>query len=165
MNPTLAALLLDLTGLSDEEAEDKIYQEYVRLYMDRKTRSGMIGELKTHDGESVTFYEDRFDHAFFTSVDRVLRPHNKGKFDKMRGERVRWIGRVIQGEIRGTSCWYFPPAPGGVAKRLYVLCDECYLIWLNAAKRGGWKFSSAYTANRSYIRRKIKGSYFVWRKE
>ena len=142
-----------------------VYQEYVHLYLNRETHSGKVGEIKTHDGESVMFYEDRFDHAFFTTDDRILRPHGKTKFDRSRGERVRWIGRIIQGAIVRTSCWHVPPVPGAVAKRLYVLFDEGYLIWLNASKKGAWKFSSAYMANLSYIRRKVKGAYFLWRKE
>lgn len=104
MNPVLASLLLDLAGLSDEEAEELTYQEYVKLYMDRQTRRGMIGERQTHDGEPVIFYEDRFHHAFFTASDKITRPYAKNRFDRVRASRVRWIGGIIRGNIDGTSC-------------------------------------------------------------
>jgi len=164
VDPILSSLLLDLTGLSDEEAEKVTYQEYVKLYMDRETHGGMRGERITHDGASVTFYADRFWHAFFTTHDKAQHPYDKTKLDRTRAARVRWIENVIGGKIPGTSCWFLPALPGGVAKRLYVLWNECYLIWLNAANRGGWKFSSAYTADRGYIRRKIKNAHSEWRK-
>ena len=164
MDPILSSLLLDLTGLSDEEAEKVTYDEYVKLYMDPQTRGGMRGERTTHDGASVTFYADRFDHAFFTTSDRISGPHAKGKFERTRAARVRWIQEVIGGKVPGTSCWFLPARPGGVAKRLYVAWDECYLIWLNATNRGGWKFSSAYTADRSYIRSKTRWGTCIWRR-
>ena len=44
MHPILASLLLDLEDLSDEEALELTYEEYVRLYMDHKTPAGLIGE-------------------------------------------------------------------------------------------------------------------------
>jgi len=164
VNPTLASLLLDLSGLSDVEAEELTYQEYIKLYTVRQTRCGMIGVRETHDGDAVIFYEDRFYHAFFTTVDKISRQYNKAKFDRVRGSRIRWIGEVIQGNIDGTSCWYISDSPASIVKRLYVVWDEYYLVWLNPRKKGGWRFSSAYVADHKYIRRKTtKGSCF-WRK-
>ena len=93
MNKTLSSLLLDLSNLSDEEAEEKTFQEYIRLYMDRETHKGKIGVRKTHDGEDVIFYEDRFTHAFYTSLEGLYSQFKKDKFDKERAVRIRWIGK------------------------------------------------------------------------
>lgn len=165
MDPILALLLLDLSGLPDAEAEEKTYREYIGLYMDRKTHRGMMGELRTHDDERVMFYEDRFYHAFFTTIDKISRPYNKAKFDRVQGSRVRWIGEVIKGNIDGTTCWYISHSPVSIVKRLYVVWDEYYLVWLNPRKEGGWKFSSAYVADYRYIRRKTREGICFWRKK
>jgi hypothetical protein len=163
VNPALASLLLDLSNLCDEEAEAKTYQEYIRLYTDRKTRKGMVGTRKTHDGEDVVFYEERFEHAFFESAYKTSRKYNKGKFARNRAARIRWIGEIISGNIEGCECYHIPDfnrrdGSGRImVKRLYVLWEEKYLIWLEPRKTGGWWFSSAYieSRSRSYVRRNI----------
>lgn len=162
MNEPLASLLLDLTDLPDAEAEELTFREYSRLYLDHETRKGMVGELQTHDGGSVTFYEDRFDHAFFTTFDKVVRPHNKGLFDKTRAVRVRWIGEIIAGNIDGTECYHIPSDThsrfrSAIMKRLYVLPEERYIVWLEPLKKGGWKFSTAYLTGNRDIRRITEG--------
>jgi len=167
LNEVLSSLLLDLTGLSDTEAEDLTFQEYGRLYLDHETRKGMVGELQTHDGEPVTFYEDRFYHAFFTTFDKVIRPHNKGLFDRSRAVRVSWIGEIIAGNVEGTECYHISSNThsrfqAAIMKRLYVLPGERYVVWLEPLKRGGWKFSTAYLAGNRDIRRITKGG---WRKK
>ncbi len=165
MDPSLSSLLLDLSGLSNEEAEKLTFQEYIRLYTDRKTHTGMMGERQTHDGEPVVFYEDRFRHAFFTTYNRITRPYAKDRFDRVRASRVRWIGAVVRGNIPGTACWYVCDSPASLVKRLYVVWDEYYLVWLNARKQGGWKFSSAYVADQRYTRQKTRCGKCFWRKK
>ncbi len=172
MDPTLASLLLDLTGLSDEEAEELVYREYAKLYNDRPTKKGFIGVRKTHDGQDVLFAEWRFDHAFFESAHKTSRRYNKGKFSRRRGERVRWIGEIIAGNIMGCECYYIPDqsrrnsAGKVLVKRLYVLFDERYLVWLEPRENGQWWFSSAYVAlgGREYIRRLTNRRACFWRK-
>ena len=125
-----------------------------------------IGERRTHDGQAAIFYEDRFDHAFFTSVDRTSRQFNKGRFDRLRGARVNWIGKMIAGEIENTECWLIPPeAPGGNPSRLYVLWEEAYVVWLLPRKDGGWRFSTAYVSSRNDLRRKTRYGRLMWRKK
>ncbi len=165
MNEILSSLLLDLTGLSDHEAEDLTFQEYERLYLDHETRKGMVGELKMHDGGSVTFSEWRFEHAFFTSAYKTTRQYNKAKFDRRRAERVRWIGEIIRGNIKDVEYCHIPDPKrydrsGKIMmQRLYVLWEENYLIWLEPSKAHGWWFSSAYieTKGKSRIRDIIRG--------
>jgi hypothetical protein len=172
VDPALASLLLDLTGLSDEEAEELTHQESIRFYLDRKTQRGMIGEHPTHDGQPVIFYEDRFDHAFYTSAYKASRQYHKGKFVRNRAARVRWIGEIIQGNIRGTECWKISrPARyhsvTSLAARLYVLWDENYLVWLEPLPMQRWWFSTAYVADRGrgYIHRILANGTCFWRKK
>jgi hypothetical protein len=171
VDSTLASLLLDFTGLSDEEAEKVVYQEYLDLYMDRVTHKGMVGVRKTHDGEPVMFYEDRFEHAFRTSAHKTFRQCHKGKFDRYRGGRVRWIAQIIQGNIGRTECWWIPDPDRRdssgriIVKRLYVVWHQNYIIWLEPLQTGGWKFSSAYWAGKQYIRKITKRGTCFWRKK
>lgn len=172
MNPALSSLLLDLGGLSDEQAEQKTYQEYIRFYTNRRTHRGMIGVHKTHDEEDVIFFEDRFEHAFFSSAQGTYRQYAKDKFQRSRAIRVRWIGPVIQGCVEGTECWkifsnqrYHSDA--GKPSRLYIVWHERYLVWLEPRKKGDWWFSSAYVAERGrrYISRITQNGVCLWRKE
>lgn len=171
MNPNLASLILDLSNLSDEEAEQLTRRKYIQLYMDKKTYSGLVGERQTHDNQPVMFYEDRFDHAFFSSAHKTFRQYNKDEFQKDRASRVSWIGPVIQGNIEGTECWWIPDSnrrdsSGNIIiKRLYVVWDENYLVWLEPLKTGKWKFSSAYCANKNYIRKITGKGVCFWRKK
>jgi hypothetical protein len=171
VDPILASLFLDLSNIPDEEAEEKTFQEYIKLYTDHETHTGMVGERCTHDSEPVMFYEDRFDHAFFISAHRTSRPYNKDEFQKDRATRVRWIGEIIKGNIDGTECWRVPDpdrrdSSGGIiVKRLYILRDENYVIWLEPLKTGRWKFSSAYPANKGYIRQITKRGTLFWCKK
>ena len=171
MDPTLASLLLDLNGLSDDEAEALTYEEYIRLYMDRKTHRGMVGEHRTHDDEAVVFYEDRFEHAFFSSSHGARRRYVKDKFQRNRGSRVGWIGPVIQGDICGTECWRIAPighyhSDAKKPARLYILWEENYLVWLEPRRNGEWWFSTAYVAERgkTYIRNITNRGVRSWRK-
>jgi len=151
--------------MSDEEAEDVTFQEYAKLYLDRETRKGMVGELQAHDGDTVVFTEWRFEHAFFTSRHKTTRQYNKGKFDRDRACRIRWIGWLIKGTISSVEYCHIPDRnrrdPSGriMVKRLYVLWEERYLIWLEPRFTGGWWFSSAYVESRgwNYIRKLIRG--------
>jgi len=172
VDPLLASLLLDLSNLSDEQAEELTYNEYIRHYMDRETREGIRGERQTHDGQPVIFYEDRFEHAFFTSAYKTSRQYHKGKFVRIRGARVRWIGQVIKGNINGVECWKICRpvryhSPDTTAARLYILWDENYLVWLEPLARGRWWFSTAYVASggRPYIRKITANGACFWRKK
>lgn len=172
MNPTLASLLLDLTGLSNEEAEEKTYQEYIRLYTDTQTKSGRRGELTLHDGEKAVFFEDRFEHAFFTSAYKTYRKYNKGAFDEKRAIRIRWIREILTGKTSGVEGWHIPSGRRDnsgrpILQRFYVLWDENYLIWLEyLTKTEKWKFSSAYVEPRGkpYIRKLTRMGTCFWRK-
>jgi len=161
----LASLLLDLSNLSDKEAEEKTFQEYVRLYTDRETYKGMIGVRKTHDGEDVIFYEWRFDHAFFESAYKTSRKYNKGKFAMHRATRIQWIGEIISGNVDGCEFCDFPNSDRRdssgriIIQRIYIVREENYIIWLEPHQKGGWWFSTAYVANEGYIRRITKGCH------
>lgn len=160
----LAPLLIDLSGLDDNEAELATLDKYAALYLDKGRAPKRLGVRTTHDGEEVLFYEDRFPHAFSATVSWCT----KGAFDRTRGERVAWIGPVIAGEIDGTECWTVPPKNGGRRgprrrpDRLYVVSSTGYVVWLSPRDEGGWKFSSAYVAGHGDIRRYHSYGRRIW---
>ena len=172
MDSVLSSLLLDLNGLSDKDAEQKTFNEYVKLYLNKTTHKGRIGIHKTHDNKDVIFFEDRFDHAFFESAYKTSRQYNKGKFDRKRAVRIRWIGEILAGNIDKCEGYHLPsgrrdssgtPFP----QRLYVLWNENYVVWLEwLTKNNMWKFSSAYTASkgRPYIKSIVKTGVCFWQK-
>lgn len=92
---SLEDLLVDLSGLSDEEAERKGLEMYESIYMQR----GKTGLLTDPIGETVIFHLDRYGHAFRTSSDRVRRPYAKDKVDRSRIERIKWIKELIEGRV------------------------------------------------------------------
>jgi len=170
LNPKLAPLLLDLKDLSDEDAEELTYREYIKLYTNIETHTCTVGFHKTHDGEEVIFYEDRFKHAFFTSSQKTSRQYAKDEFQRNRASRVRWIAPVIRGDIEGTECWRIFPrkryhSDVNMPSRLYILWDEKYLVWLEPRRSGGWWFSTAYVAKRGkdYISKIIRNGICLWR--
>lgn len=104
MNPNISCLLLDLTSISDKEAEQIVFDKYIALYLDRGVPPRRIGTKKTHDGLDCVFTESRFKHAFFRKEH-----YSKDKFDKLRGARIAWIEHLIAGKIQKTECWVVPP--------------------------------------------------------
>lgn len=171
MNQDLHQLLVDLDGLSDEEAEAEVLAIYLDLYTDNETRGGRRGERLAHDGTKVVFWEGQFEHAFRTTRDKANRPYAKVKFDRSRGRRVRWIGEIIGGNVEGVECWLIPPESGrrgGETRgmhRLYVLWEEQYAVFLVPRKEDGWRYSTAHVAATRYLREYTMRGVCKWRKQ
>ncbi|MFN0137418.1 MAG: hypothetical protein ACKVS9_15040 [Phycisphaerae bacterium] len=164
----MAALLVDLGAYSDEEADEYTFEQYRRLYLDRSTQRGLIGIRKAHDGSDVYFAESRYEHAFGTPSEKTSRRYAKDMFDRARGERVAWIGPVIAGNILGVECWSVPPKNGRrdirgrQPNRLYLFDAECYVVWLEPRRDGGYWFATAYVAGFGDLRRYRRSGRLVW---
>lgn len=156
----LQALLLDLGGKGDGEIEATGREWYERLYITR----GNCGFHECHDGEEVVFWRDRFEHAFFTSSNWARYPDRKDKLAVDRIARIRWIGEVIAGNVPKSACWEVPSPTGRrrPPNRLYVVSNECYVVWLEPRMRGGWKFSSAYAPQPRRLREYCAGGRRIW---
>jgi len=166
VDPALSSLLLDLTNIPDEEAEQIVFDKYAVLYLDSGAPPRRIGIRKTHDGSDCIFTESRFDHAFYFKG-----RFTKNIFSKVRGERVAWIGPVIAGLMEKTECWVVPPKDGfregkmRLWNRLYLLREESYVIWLEPGRGNKWWFSSAYVAGYGDIRRYCSAGTLIWTKK
>lgn len=158
----LNALLSSTDGLDDEQVEAlgrRLYAEHCVV----PARSGLV---TTHDGAPVVIYPDDFDHAFFTAASRHRRGWAKDVVDPLRVARARWVVPVIGGRVPGTKCYrvveygaYRKPPP---EKRLYVVRDERYVVWLLPRGKGGWRFKTAYVTGYSDINRYTQRQRLIW---
>jgi len=163
VNPILASLLLDLSDLSDAEAEQLVFDKYVDLYLNRGIAPRRTGIRKTHDGSDCMFTESRFYHAFFCKE-----WYTKDKFSRLRGARVAWIDPLIAGNLKKTECWLVPPKDNSRRgqmrrfNRLYLLREESFVVWIEPGIANKWWFSSAYVAGRGDIRRYCNMGTLTW---
>ena len=121
-----------------------------------------------HQGGKVVFYEDRFDHAFFSSPNRARNPYSKTKLALDRIERMAWIGSIIRGEIPGAECWEVTPHDGRQhpRDRALVLWQPGFIIWLWPTNTEGvFKFSSAYPVPSAELARYTRGGRKLWKVE
>ena len=161
MSIDLNALLLNLSGLTDLDVEALGRVEYGRLYACGGGRSS----LKAYDGVEVVFFEDRFDHAFFTTTDRYRKPEAKDLIARDRVERIAWIGPILRGEVANTQCWESIPLPvtDPRKKRLCIASSDLYVVWLEPLRSGSWKFSTAYVARAAQATEYKRGRRCVWK--
>ena len=156
----LVTLRTPTDGLDAAAVVDLAY----RVYMQDCVEPSRRGDALTHDGERVRFQPSRFDHAFYTSATRKDRGRDKGVIAIGRVERLRWIVPVIAGQVAHTECWRcrdyrYRHQP---ESRLYIVGPEQYVVWLDAAKSGGFVFSSAYRASVPEIRGYIERQVRIW---
>ena len=150
----LDSLYTDIKGLSDEEAEtlgQKLYREEFSLTEHR-------GYIQIAPDVKVYFFMDQYMHAFRSSEDRIRHEYSKAKIARDRIARIRWIKPVLQGKISNTEYWTVL-GNSGHKKRLYVVVDKKYIIWLESRKDGHWRFSTAYTTDSASIGRYTKGGH------
>jgi hypothetical protein len=160
----LAPLLCPVDHFSDEELE----REARALYLQHCARPASLGKVATHDGERVFLFtdEDTFVHAFFTAGENHRRGWAKDVIDPRRVARIRWIVPVISGLVDRTECFrvidyaaYRKPAP---EKRLYVVRDARYVVWLIRRNDGGFRFRTAYVAGHADIERYVYRQRKIW---
>ena len=136
------------TPASIEDLGRRVYERYY-----------VGGSHTTHDGQRVIFFSDRFDHAFFRCDDFIRTAGVKNEIDQYRVERIHWIAALINGELPDSECHRMPSKRDGKPdKRLYILNSECYVVWLEPLRHGGWKFSSAYKPRGHQIKQYRKES-------
>ncbi len=137
----LKTVLVTVADLPPERLFQIGQQIYESVYCQGQAR----GTLKAHDGQTVKFFQDRYEHAFSKSADRRTR----GPDDPMcprRIARVRWIEHVIAGKADKWECR--EQERQGRKKRLYFVPGENYIVWLEAAREPRvWTFSTAYVVD------------------
>lgn len=153
----LATLVLDFSKHNSDEKERVARELYSSVYLEPGKDKGTH---TLHDGESVVFFGNQFNHAFYTTNDSINFEDRKNTFAIERARRLKWIGPVIEGKVGNTECWEVSGRTS--ANRLYVVWKHNYIIWIEPRQGSGWRFSSAYDANPKYIRSKIKNGTKIW---
>jgi hypothetical protein len=148
-------LLLDISGLNDQEIESRARKLYRELYI----TSGNFGVHKTHDGEDVTFWDSRFKHVTCTSKDFRF-SDEKACLDKPRIERIAWVGEVISGKVPNSACWLLKQ---NLVKRLYTVVPRGYVVWLEYKGEKKWMFSTAYVTTPQQIHKYTRGEKLIWK--
>ena len=151
-------LLLSLGCMTSGQIEAFGRETYEELYVEPVH--------ETHDGERGYFYSNRFEHAFYGSESPTSIAPNKDQINRLRIERMKWIGALIQGRIAGSSCLLVKdPNSKRPARRLYLYRAEHYIVWLEPRiKEGdGWWFSSAYTPFGYQIKKYTKDAELIAR--
>jgi hypothetical protein len=160
----LLPLLLAVDGLTDDELEWKARTLYARDCVE-PAKQRLVA---THDGLRVVIYPDEadFTHAFFMAGEPHRRGWAKDVIDARRVARARWIIPVISGRVDGTQCFqvidygaYRKPPP---EKRLYVVRDERYVVWLIRRNAGDFRFKTAYVTGHGDIERYIRRQRKIW---
>lgn len=143
----LLTLREDFSGLTSAEAEKVGRDLYDSLYLNNGRPHPT---LRTHDGQALVFQtkgQYTFDHIFFTSSNLAGYPFRKDVLDMGRLERMRWIAPIIGGRVEGVEyrkeSFWRRGAPA--FKRLYILPQEGYVIWVEPQIRDGWTLATAYT--------------------
>jgi len=153
-----SSLLIDLGGMTDDEAVEATRSIWENEYLQKETRSGKIGVWPAHDNVDVIFHDDRFFHAFYKSKNRSRYPDDKSVFDRERASRIRWIKEVIACESAIVKCWECPGYGRlqDLTRRAYVLTDEVYIVWLIKQKSGSLKFDTAYCSTSKQLRESLR---------
>lgn len=137
-----------LTHLPDQDAYRDLY---LQTYCNPKS------SILTFDGIQVKFFPDRFDHAFFESVNR--QSADKAKFSTIRAERILWIKDTLEDPTADIRVgWDKKYKSFDKSYRVAVVKhDYVVIIWIKDASNA--KFITAYVADNSIG--KILGSP-VW---
>ncbi len=149
-------LLLDISSVSDVDLDDFARKNYFEMFV----KSGACGTLKCHDNQDVLFWKNQFDHAFYTPK-KWEETTIKQIVDKRRVQRMTWIQPLIKGEVPNSQCWHIQQ---NLLKRMYCVASKGYMLWLEPNGEDCWRFSTAYTAETSYIYKQTRGGKMIWKK-
>lgn len=158
---SLSDLLVSIEGMDLEAMAIMGRDLYRELYL----HQGHFGLHETHDRQVLIFHADRFDHAFYTTSDRICHPERKDVLRQGSIARIRWIAELVAGRVPGSACFEVPSPTGRCRppNRLYAVYETPYVVWLEPRMRGGWKFATAYPLSIEEIRKYSTGGRTVWK--
>lgn len=132
-------------------------EEYKEYFIDNYCKC----EVKTHDGIVVKFYEDMFEHAFYTRTRKSWKA-KKDHFAVERGERIDWIKHVLADPaIIPRKGYDKEKRTYDNTRRVTFLTPENYVVVINIIKPGEGKFVTAYLVDNSDTANKLSAAP-VW---
>src|SRR5689334_12083019 len=101
---SLEHLMVSTVGLDGAAIEVQARNLYSSLYLNR----GHVGVHHTHDDAVVIFHQSQFEHAFFTTSDKLCHPERKDCLRTGSVERIKWIAPLVAGRVTGSACFEVP---------------------------------------------------------
>ncbi len=119
-------------------------EEYKRHFIEKYCKQ----KIYTFSNIRVKFYEDQFEHAFFTSANRKKR--DKSIFSIERAERMDWIKTVLlDKEAELYVGWDRVKKRYNNKRRVSMISPENYVVILNIIDEKQAKFITAYVASKT----------------
>lgn len=113
-----------------------------------------IGTL-TFDNLLVKFYPEKFDDAFFESLDNKQR--DKSIFSVKRAERIDWIEYVLKNpKSELYSGWDRDKKCINKCRRVAIISPENYVVIITVLKNNNAKFITAYLADGPITAKRIR---------
>lgn len=129
------------------DSEEEYRKYYIEKYCNRK--------IETWNHVEVKFYSDKFEDAFFESVNNKKR--DKTKFSIERAKRIDWVEAALKNENAEIyQGWDRDKKQLSKNRRVVVISPENYVVILNLLKDGSAKFITAYLADSPMTAKLIK---------
>ncbi len=157
----LEKLLLALEGKTDADIENLGKSIYFQLCDESHQKKTIL----THDGHVVKFYRNRFEHAFYSSSDRIRHRDWKDKLAVNRIARIRWIREFIGGKISGVECWEVNRLDDRLypKMRVYFTWEPAYIVWLEEIDGDfTFRYSTAYPTLTNDLRKYCRNGTRIW---
>jgi len=127
--------------------------EYRAHFINKYVRQA--NSVITFDGITVRFFQENFNHAFFTSSSR--KTPKKDRFDRSRAQRIDWIKYVLEDP---TMEVYRRVMPNGKVRRITLEPTTPYavIIQINPKDPTQARFITAYVVNSQSALRKMRSN-------
>ena len=113
--------------------------------------------MLTFDKIPVKFYPEKFDDAFFESMNKKKR--DKSVFSIKRAERIDWIEYVLKNPNSELYCgWDRDKKQLRKDRRVAIISPENYVVIITSLKNNTGKFITAYLADSPNTAKAIRKS-------
>lgn len=141
---------MSLPALKDFSSETECKQYYIENYCH--------ADIKTFDGIVVKFYEETFEHAFYTRTKKSWRAP-KDHFSTERGERIDWIRAVLEDpSIIPRKGYDKARRTYDNSRRVTFLSPNNYVVVIFINNIGEGKFVTAYVVDNEDTAQKLSSS-------
>lgn len=112
------------------------YREYYYTHL-------CAAPIETFDGFLVTFHKERFEHAFFESVDRKAK--DKSRFSITRAQRMSWIIDILKDPNVELKCGYLKSKKRyDPSRRVCFVTPDQYVVVIQFTKENRATFITAF---------------------
>lgn len=142
---------MTLPALVQLATEEEYRQYYIENYCNKSP-------IYTYDQIPVTFYPEKFEHAFYKRTNKTWKA-KKDQFFRSRGERIDWIKCILQDKSITPKKGY-DKATGSYdnSRRVAFLSKDMYLVVIYINNKGEGSFVTAYEVDNQNAANKILNS-------